>query len=161
MKKIFLLLGANMGDPKENLERACKTIECHGIKILKKSKIYKTKPWGVPEQPDFLNQALEVDTNLSATELLRTLKDIEALMGRDAGRGRWGPRVIDIDIIFMGSLIIDRADLQIPHRQFFKRGFAVKILSEIAPDFCPPGSSKALNEYARGESNEGIQIYCD
>lgn len=161
MKKIFLLLGTNLGDLKENLEGACKAIESHGIKILKKSKIYKTKPWGVSEQPDFLNQALEVETELSAVELLKIFKNIEARMGRDEGQGRWGPRLIDIDIIFMGSLVVDRADLKIPHRQFFKRGFAVTILSEIAPDFRPPGSSRALHEYARGESNEGIQVYCD
>jgi len=161
MKKIFLLLGTNLGDLKENLECACKAIESHGIKILKKSKIYKTKPWGVSEQPDFLNQALEVETKYPAVELLKILKDIEAQMGRAEGRGRWGSRLIDIDIIFMGSLVVDQANLKIPHRQFFKRGFAVKILAEIAPDFRPPGSPKALHEYARGESNEGIQIYCD
>ncbi|MDH4210654.1 MAG: 2-amino-4-hydroxy-6-hydroxymethyldihydropteridine diphosphokinase [candidate division WOR-3 bacterium] len=161
MKKIFLLLGTNLGDLKENLECAAKAIESRGIKILKKSKIYKTKPWGVSEQPDFLNQALEVDTDLSAAELLKIFKDIETRMGRDNGHGRWEPRVIDIDIVFMGSLVIDREDLKVPHEQFFKRGFAIKILSEIAPDFHPPGSAKALIEYARGESNEGIQVYCD
>ena len=161
MKKIFLLLGTNLGELQENLECAVKNIEARGVKILKKSKVYQTKPWGVAEQPDFLNQALEVETDHSAAELLKILKDIEVQMGRDEGSGRWGPRVIDIDIIFMGNLVIDRKDLKVPHQQFFRRGFAVRILSEIAPDFRPPGSAKSLIEYARGEGNEGIQIYRD
>jgi 2-amino-4-hydroxy-6-hydroxymethyldihydropteridine diphosphokinase len=161
MKKIFLLLGSNLGELKENLECAVKNMESRRIKILKKSKIYRTKPWGVSEQPDFLNQALEVETEHSAAELLKVLKEIEGQMGREDGRGRWGPRVIDIDIIFMDGLIIDREDLKIPHRHFFERAFAIKILSEIAPDFHPPGSARALIDYARGEDNEGIQVYCD
>lgn len=161
MEKIFLLLGTNLGELKENLECAVKNIEARGVRILKKSKIYRTKPWGVFEQPDFLNQALEVETNHSAAQLLEIFKDIETQMGRVEGSGRWGPRVIDIDIIFMDNLVIDRGGLKIPHRQFFRRGFAIKILSEIAPDFRPPGSAKSLIEYARGEGNEGIQIYRD
>lgn len=161
MGKIFLLLGSNLGDLKENLERAVQAIEARGIEILKKSKIYRTKPWGVSEQPDYLNLALEVETDLSGVELLKVFKEIETKMGREKDRGRWQPRVIDIDILFMGDSVIDRTDLKIPHQEFFNRRFAVKILSEIAPDFRPPGAAKTLREYARGEGDEGIQIYSD
>jgi 2-amino-4-hydroxy-6-hydroxymethyldihydropteridine diphosphokinase len=161
MERIYLLLGSNVGHLEENLERAVSLIGARGIEILKKSRIYKTKPWGVSEQPDFLNLALEVRSDLSGPELLRILKEIETQMGMERVEGRWLPRVIDIDILFMDNLVIDKTDLRIPHREFFNRRFAIKILSEIAPDFRPPGADKALNEYLRGESDEGIEIYRD
>lgn len=159
MDRIYLLLGTNIGDLKENLSRAIGLIEANGIRILKKSKIYKTKPWGVEDQPDFLNLALEVESGLSAIELMRTLKLIEIQMGRKKTEKRWRPRLIDIDIIFWGDKTIAHAELEIPHRDFFNRPFAVKILSEIAPDFKPPGTTKALKEYVTGECDEGVEVY--
>jgi 2-amino-4-hydroxy-6-hydroxymethyldihydropteridine diphosphokinase len=161
MERIYLLLGSNVGNLEENLERAVKLIEIHEIEILKKSKIYKTEPWGVSEQPDFLNLALEVRSDLSAPELLRIFKEIEAQMGRERVEGRWLPRVIDIDILFMDNLVIEQADLRVPHREFFNRRFAMKILSEIAPDFRPPGTAMTLNESLTGETDEGIEVYRD
>lgn len=155
------MLGTNLGDLKQNLERAVQAIEKHGIRILKKSRIYKTKPWGVVEQPDFLNLALEVESEFSGSELLMILKKIENEMGRKPTDQRWQPRKIDIDVLFMGDLVIDTGDLKVPHRQFFNRRFAVKILSEIAPDFRPPGTVKTLSEHAGGEEDEGIQVYCN
>lgn len=159
MDRIYLLLGTNIGHLEENLQRAIKLIEEHGIEILRKSSVYKTKPWGVSEQPDFLNLALEVRSDNSAPELLRIFKEIETQMGRERVEGKWLPRVIDIDILFMDNLVIERADLRIPHPEFFNRRFAMKILSEIAPDFRPPGTVKTLNEFLRGGSDEGIKIY--
>jgi 2-amino-4-hydroxy-6-hydroxymethyldihydropteridine diphosphokinase len=159
MRNIFLMLGTNLGDLQQNLECAVQSIERHGIKILKRSKLYKTKPWGVVEQPDFLNLALEVETELSGAELLMTLKKIEHEIGRRPNEQRWQSRKIDIDVLFMGDLVIDTEDLKVPHRQFFNRRFAVRILSEIAPDFRPPGTEKTLREHAGGEDDEGIQIY--
>ena len=161
MERIYLLLGSNVGHLEENLEHAVKLIETRGIEILKKSKIYKTKPWGVSEQPDFLNLALEVRSGLSAPELLGIFKEIETQMGRQRVDGRWLPRVIDIDILFMDNLVIEQVGLRVPHREFFNRRFAMKILSEIAPDFRPPGTVKTLNECLRGESDEGIEVYRD
>ena len=80
-------------------------------------------------------------------------------MGRRTAGSRWQPRVIDVDIIFWGGHVVDLPDLKIPHREFFNRPFAIKILSEIAPDFVPPGSQHTLQELSSGVSNEGIEIY--
>lgn len=161
MERIYLLLGTNVGNLEENLKRALRLIEARGIKILKKSKIYKTAPWGLSQQPDFLNLALEVASDLTPVSLLRTLKEIETQMGRTGSGGRWLPRVIDIDILFMDGLVIDRADLQIPHREFFSRPFAIKILSDIAPDFQPPGRVQRIIDLMEGAADEGIEIYRD
>ena len=161
MERIYLLVGTNIGLLETNLERALILLKARSIEIIKKSRIYKTKPWGEVCQPDFLNMALEVRTDLGARELLRTLKDIEREMGRQDSAGRWQPRVIDIDILFMDDLVIDQADLTIPHKEFFNRPFAVRILSEIAPAFRPPGVDRALCEYVRKGSDEGIEVYSD
>jgi 2-amino-4-hydroxy-6-hydroxymethyldihydropteridine diphosphokinase len=161
MDRIYLLLGTNIGDLKENLLQAMRAIEANGIKILKKSNIYKTKPWGVEDQPDFLNQALEVASELSAVDLMKILKLIESQMGRKKNEKRWHPRLIDIDILFWGDRVIERAELNVPHPEFFNRPFAMRILSEIAPDFKPPGAKRALKEYVVGECDEGVEVYRD
>lgn len=159
MERIYLLLGTNAGDLEENLARGLCLIEARGIKILKRSKIYRTAPWGYREQPDFLNLALEVQTDLAPAELLRALKAIEGQMGRTETGARWRPRVIDIDILFMDGLVVDHDELQVPHREFFNRPFAIRILSEIAPDFRPPGSAVRIADLVKGGADEGIEVY--
>jgi 2-amino-4-hydroxy-6-hydroxymethyldihydropteridine diphosphokinase len=161
MEKTYLLLGTNVGDLEENMARAFRAIAAQNIKILKKSKIYKTKPWGVYDQPDYLNLALEVESDFSAAELLGIFKRIESQMGRRKTKKKWQPRLIDIDILFWGKHVIDHADLKIPHEQFYNRPFAIKILSEIAPDFIPPGRKETLSELCAGEDNEGVEVYRD
>jgi 2-amino-4-hydroxy-6-hydroxymethyldihydropteridine diphosphokinase len=161
MEKVYLLLGSNVGDLEENLKQAIESIAARNIKIKKTSKTYKTKPWGVTGQPDYLNVALEVESDLSAPQLLKIFKTIEQEMGRISIEEKWQPRVIDIDILFWGDHVVDHPDLKIPHREFFNRPFAIKVLSDIAPDFKPPGSRKTLQELSIGTSNEGIEIHCD
>jgi 2-amino-4-hydroxy-6-hydroxymethyldihydropteridine diphosphokinase len=161
MEKVYLLLGTNVGDLEENLKRAIESIAARNIKINKISQIYKTKPWGVIDQPDYLNAALEVETDLSAPDLLRAVKTIEQEMGRKKPEEKWKPRVIDIDIVFWGNHVFEQDNLKIPHREFYNRPFAMKILSEIAPDFRPPGSERTLKELSVGVTNEGIEIHRD
>jgi 2-amino-4-hydroxy-6-hydroxymethyldihydropteridine diphosphokinase len=160
MEKVYLLLGTNIGDLEENLHRAIELIAARKIKINRVSRTYRTKPWGVTDQPDYLNAALEVESDRPASELLSVFKGIEREMGRDRTQERWQPRVIDIDIIFWGDHVVEHGDLQIPHREFFNRPFAMKILAEIAPQFVPPGSKATLKELSSGVSNEGIAIHC-
>ena len=160
MEKVYLLLGTNIGDLEENLRQAIELIATRKIQINKVSRTYKTKPWGVSDQPDYLNVALEVESDLSASELLSAFKSIEDEMGRERTGEKWQPRVIDIDIIFWGDHVVEHDDLQIPHREFFNRPFAMKILAEIAPEFTPPGSKVTLQELSSGVSNEGIEIHC-
>ncbi|MBA7705423.1 hypothetical protein ES703_114252 [subsurface metagenome] len=82
-------------------------------------------------------------------------------MGRKKTGRRWGPRTIDIDILFYGSQIMKRKDLVIPHKEFYNRPFAIKLLAEIAPDFVPPQSEKQVKNYLKGIDDEGFEIYCD
>jgi 2-amino-4-hydroxy-6-hydroxymethyldihydropteridine diphosphokinase len=161
MEKIFLLMGTNFGDLKSNLTEALQRLAKNGILVLKKSKIYKTKSWGKINQPDFLNMALEVQCNYEPTELLHVLKKIESNMGRKNNSPRWGSRIIDIDIVFYGDRVMKKEDLIIPHKEFYNRPFALKLLAEIAPAFIPPNSDKPLKEYLKGINNEGIEIYCN
>ncbi len=160
MEKIFLLLGTNLGNSKMNLDKALNEIKKCRITILRQSKIYKTKPWGYSDQPDFLNLGIEVSCHYTPVQLLDILKQIEKKMGRDKGP-RWGPRLIDIDIIFYGKKIIKTERLTIPHPQFFNRPFALHIIAELAPDFIPPGSDLKMREITREIPDEEIQIYCD
>lgn len=132
----------------------------NGIKILKKSKIYKTKPWGKKDQPDFLNMAVEAETDFTPEELLQKIKEIEKKLKREKTE-KWGPRIIDIDIIFYGNRIVNEPDLKIPHPYFFERNFAIIPMADIAPNFIPPAQNKSIKEMKAGVKNEGIEIYCD
>ncbi len=154
-------MGANLGNVKQNLLRAQNELKKRDIKIINKSKIYKTKPWGDDNQPDYLNVALEVESDYAPSELLIVLKEVESSIGREKNGRRWGPRKMDIDILFYGNQVIRRRDLIIPHKEFFNRPFAIKLLAEIAPDFIPPHSDKHLREYLNGVDDEGLEIYCD
>lgn len=158
MEKIYLLIGTNIGNLKENLENAFEQLNSNNIKILKKSRIYKTKPWGKTDQPDFLNIAVEVETPFTPEMLLKKIKEIERKMKRKTLE-KWGPRIIDIDILFYGSAQINKPNLIIPHPQFFNRPFAIVPLADIAPDFIPPFSQKKVKELISGEMNEGIEVY--
>jgi len=110
---IYLALGSNMGDRLANLEKARQALAPQ-VRIIMASAIYETTPWGYIEQEDFLNQVLEAETELLPLELLNWLKDIEKRLGRKKGF-RNGPRMIDVDILFYGELILEMEQLQIPH----------------------------------------------
>ncbi len=160
MERVYLLLGTNVGNLTENIMNAIDELSKNGIKILKKSKIYKTKPWGKTDQPDFLNMAVEVETSFSPQELLKTLKGIEQKLKRKTNE-KWGPRIIDIDILFYGNHTINEPNLIIPHPYFFERNFAIIPMADIAPDFIPPAQNKSIKQVKAGVKNEGIEIYCD
>ncbi|MEO0096429.1 MAG: 2-amino-4-hydroxy-6-hydroxymethyldihydropteridine diphosphokinase [candidate division WOR-3 bacterium] len=160
MERVYLLLGTNLGKLKENLMNAVDELSKNGIKILKKSKIYKTKPWGKKDQPDFLNMAVEAETDFTPEELLQKIKEIEKKLKREKTE-KWGPRIIDIDIIFYGNRIVNEPDLKIPHPYFFERNFAIIPMADIAPNFIPPAQNKSIKEMKAGVKNEGIEIYCD
>lgn len=137
MHKVYLLLGSNLGDREKNINDAINELQVSGIIISKKSSLYNTPPWGYTEQPDFLNQAIECLTSLEPFELLKEIKKIERKLGREK-TVRYGPRIIDIDIIFFDDLIFKSDELTIPHHLMHKRDFVLKPLCEIAPDFVHP-----------------------
>jgi 2-amino-4-hydroxy-6-hydroxymethyldihydropteridine diphosphokinase len=126
-----------MENPRLQLESAEAYIANITGKIIGKSQIYSSEPWGNPNQESFLNQVLEIETILGPQLLLQKILEIEIAMGRSR-KLKWGPRIIDIDILFYNSDIIHMEGLQIPHPQIQNRRFVLMPLSEIAPDFMHP-----------------------
>lgn len=145
MKDIYLGLGTNMGDKKGNLFRAIEMLDERGVKVLEKSSIYETEPIGIKEQDWFLNMAVMVETDLSPEELLKVINEIEAEMGRERNL-KWGPRVIDIDILLYGRKGIETDELQIPHRFLAERKFVLEPLNEIAGGVTHPWLDKSVNQ---------------
>lgn len=136
MSSVYLALGANLGDREKNLSEAIARIGAF-VRITRVSFIYETEPWGVKEQPWFLNQVIAGTTELSPVDLLRRVKKIEIEMGRAEGI-RFGPRPIDIDILFYDRLIQLSPALTIPHPRLHERAFVLVPLDEIAPDLVHP-----------------------
>lgn len=127
-------LGANIGDPKKNLSQALTSIaQCAGINLDRVSKLYQTPPWGGIEQPDFLNACVTIYTSLSPQALLAFCLSLESRMGRTRDT-RWGPRTIDIDVLFYEDLQVDEERLQLPHPRMSQRAFVMVPLADIAPD---------------------------
>lgn len=143
--KVVLALGANLGNRLEALKKAIIKLESCGIRTEAKSRIWETKPWGVTEHPLFLNMCMTARTDLEPIELLCLLKKTEAELGRSAGT-RWGPREIDIGIIFFDSLSLKVPKLEIPHPRMHERGFVLRPLTEIAPDMVHPILGKSVAE---------------
>ncbi len=132
-------LGSNMGDKPANIARALAMLEEREVAQLHAvSRIYRTPPWGVLDQGDFANACAIGETSLSPYELLAAVKRIEADMGRAPSR-RWGPRLIDVDILFLGDHTLDDRELTLPHKELFGRGFVLAPLVEIAPDLVLDG----------------------
>ncbi len=137
MNKVYLLTGGNMGNRQAMLEQAKNRIQKEIGVISAWSEIYETAAWGKADQPSFLNQALETTALLSAREVLSGVLSIEAKMGRFR-QEKFGPRIIDIDILLYNNAIINEPGLIIPHARLAGRRFALTPLAEIAPDYVHP-----------------------
>jgi 2-amino-4-hydroxy-6-hydroxymethyldihydropteridine diphosphokinase len=144
MIRVFLGIGTNLGDRERNLKEA-HAILSQRLEILKESSIYQTAPWGYLDQPAFLNQVIEAQTDLSSLNLLGFLKQTEKQLGRQANF-RYGPRLIDLDILFYGNRIIRTPRLQIPHPRLTQRAFVLVPLAEIAPDFVHPQNKQIITQ---------------
>lgn len=142
----FLLLGSNIGDREKNIKRALSFIDNIPETLrLKTSSIKETEPLEYKEQPFFLNACCKIETNIPPFKLLFHLKNIEKIMGRKGGL-RYGPRIIDIDILLYENLVINEESLIIPHLKLTKRQFVLNILSEIGGEFIHPVYKKTINE---------------
>ena len=126
----YLGLGSNLGRRDRNLSGARRRLRQKGARILRQSRVIETEPWGVREQPRFLNQVVEVEWEGSARQLLRAAKAVERDGGRTATK-RWGPRVIDVDILLFGAETIREPDLQVPHPRIRERDFVMRGLWEL------------------------------
>ncbi len=133
----YLLTGSNLGNREQLLRRAAELIGERMGRISRLSPVYSSEPWGLQDQPEFLNQAIELHTDLRPRELLQCIAIIEAEIGRSPGR-RWGAREIDVDILLYGNLVLDEIGLRLPHPRLTERRFALLPLSQLAPDALHP-----------------------
>jgi len=145
MSIAYIGIGSNLGDREKNCERAIILLKKHGFIILKQSSMIETEPWGVEDQPAFINMAVSVETTLSPEKLLTLLKESEINLGRTETL-RWGPRIIDLDILFYDDLVMEKPDLSIPHPHIKDRDFVLRPLAEIAPDLIHPVLKKSVKE---------------
>ena len=145
MNRSFLLLGSNLGNRKINFETARSLIEQQGGAIIQLSSLYETAAWGKTDQPLFLNQAMEIETELSAGQLMEQLLKIEKMMGRER-KEKYDPRMIDIDILLFNEEQYDLPSLKIPHPEMQNRRFALIPLAEIASNMQHPVSGKSISQ---------------
>ncbi len=133
MPTVYIGIGSNLGERNENCLKAIERLNSKGIIVKKQSSLYETEPWGVKDQPKFINMVIEAETVLTPEKLLKTLKNIEKEFGREETY-KWGPRIIDLDVLLYDDLTIDEPDLKIPHPHMLERDFVINPLSEISPE---------------------------
>lgn len=153
----FLSLGTNLGDRQGYLKAAIESLKKNAINLLALSPIYETEPIGVLDQPNFLNMVIKIETDLTPEELLKVTMEIEQEQHRVRVK-RWGPRTLDIDILFYDDLVIDNPPtLLVPHPRASERAFILLPLNDIAPNFIHPILKVPIKELAiRVEGREGV-----
>lgn len=158
MHTVIIGLGSNQGERMVTLASASQSLPPK-VLVIQHSPIYETRPWGFSDQPDFLNQVVIAQTELTPSDLLAYLKQLEVRLGRTP-TFRNGPRVIDLDILFYDDLIFESPTLTIPHPGVASRAFVLAPLADIAPDFCHPVCGKTMRELlAEVDSRDVKKIY--
>jgi 2-amino-4-hydroxy-6-hydroxymethyldihydropteridine diphosphokinase len=156
---VYISLGTNLGDRLENLRRASAALEAK-MQVQDQSPVYQTPPWGFKDQPEFLNQVIRGETELSPRDLLFFLKDIEAQLGRQPSF-RYGPRLIDLDILFYADQVVDAPGLSIPHPKLHERAFVMVPLAILTPDMVHPGLGRKVSDLLADLDAEGVELYPD
>ena len=141
----YVALGSNLGDKEANLRKALELLQERGVEIVKTSTFISTEPYGVTDQPQFLNGVCEVRTSLVPLALLHTLLEIEQEMGRVRLR-HWGERNIDLDLLLYEDVVMDTPELKLPHPDMQNRDFVLLPLAEIAPELVHPILQKSIEE---------------
>lgn len=158
MSTVFIGFGSNMGDRERNIREALRMLEERGAaRVVRVSSLVETAPVGVVDQPDFVNGVAQLETDLPPRELLAVALDVERQMGRERTI-RWGPRVIDIDILLYDELVVSEEGLIIPHPEMMNRSFVLEPLAVIAPDLILPSglTAKAAAEKLRPSGFETL-----
>jgi 2-amino-4-hydroxy-6-hydroxymethyldihydropteridine diphosphokinase len=137
MATAYIGIGSNLGNRQENCLHAIELLQKEGVIVTKRSALYETEPWGIKNQPQFINMAIQIETPLDPKGLLRILKNIEENLGRGKS-SKWGPRTIDLDILLFDDIILYEDNLTIPHPLMHERDFVLRPLCEIAPDIHHP-----------------------
>ena len=153
----YLALGSNLGDRLENLKAARDALSPE-TRVVAESPVYETPPWGVLDQPTFLNQVIEVQTTLSPQAMLEKLKQIEIELGRQASI-RNGPRLIDMDILFYDDLVLKTESLTIPHPRMRGRAFVFVPLADLAPEFIHPELGLTVLQLCRETDRNGVTLF--
>jgi 2-amino-4-hydroxy-6-hydroxymethyldihydropteridine diphosphokinase len=144
----YVALGSNLGDREAKIREAAFMIQAARL-----SSIYETEPWGNVDQPRFLNAVAELEPELGPRELMQRLLEVEALVGRTRDGTRWGPRVIDLDLLVYGSETVDEDGLTIPHPHLAERLFVLEPLAELAPDLDVPGAGRVADLLSKLQSS--------
>ena len=152
---VYIALGTNLGERLDNLRAAIQTMPPE-IQVLEESHVYETPPWGYEDQPAFLNMVIKAETDLEPEALLTYLKQLEVGLGREQNF-RWGPRLIDLDILFYDDLVIDTPPLVIPHPRLHERAFVLVPLADVAAEFVHPALGKRIGELLKCVDTSGIK----
>ncbi|MEZ5461473.1 2-amino-4-hydroxy-6-hydroxymethyldihydropteridine diphosphokinase [Dokdonella sp.] len=145
----YVGLGSNQNEPRRQIASALDALgQIRDTRLLRRSSFYSSRPWGMLEQPDFLNAVAELETTLGAAELLDELLMVERRAGRQRDSTRWGPRIIDLDLLLYGSLQIREKGIEVPHPHILERSFVVLPLAELAYDLIVPGRGSIADAVA-------------
>jgi 2-amino-4-hydroxy-6-hydroxymethyldihydropteridine diphosphokinase len=143
VQNVYIGLGSNLADPRVQVEHALGALgNLPHTSLLRRSRLYRSAPWGRADQPEFINAVAQVQTELGARALLDALLALERHAGRERNATRWGPRVLDLDILVYGEQLIDEPGLHVPHPHLHERAFVLLPLAEIAPDLSIPGRGR-------------------
>lgn len=141
--RAYVALGSNQGDPQGQVRAAFGSLDAlPDSRLLRRSSLYRTRPWGVTDQPDFINAAAELETDLEPSALMQALLDIEEQAGRIREGRRWGPRTLDLDLLLYGDRQLEMPGLTLPHPRIAERAFVLLPLAELDPALCIPGRGK-------------------
>jgi 2-amino-4-hydroxy-6-hydroxymethyldihydropteridine diphosphokinase len=156
---VYIALGTNLGDRLANLRAAIESMPPEII-VLAESHVYETPPWGYENQPAFLNMVIKAETGLEPEPLLAYLKQLEVGLGREQNL-RWGPRLIDLDILFYDDLVLDSLPLVIPHPRLHERAFVLVPLMDVAPDLVHPVFRSRVSDFLAELETKGIARFDD
>ncbi len=157
----YLGLGSNLGDRRKNLQDASELLDTldDRVRVLRSSNVYETEPWGLEDQPKFLNSVLEIAAAVPPERLLELAKQVEQTLGREWSP-RYGPRLIDVDVLLFGEAVVEQPDLQIPHPRMGLRAFVLVPLAELADDAVHTVSGVTIGQLAAEvDGKEGVTLW--